>query len=133
MPRRISTWVPVVVASISVLVSEIAFGDEPAYREFDDPSLAQGRVVWLGNCEPCHGYGVAGAPIPMQADDWRARIAKDEEVLHEHALNGFYGPDDTYMPPRGGNPQLNDDQVRSAVDYMRHLATYYIRKEESER
>ena len=42
------------------------------------------------------------------------------------AIAGFFGPDYSYMPPRGGNPQLSDDQVRSAVDYMTRLAQHYI-------
>ena len=42
--------------------------DNPAYGVFEGTQLAQGRAVWLADCEGCHGYGVAGAPIPMHAD-----------------------------------------------------------------
>ena len=107
-------------------------GTESAYRTFDDPSLAQGRVLWLDHCETCHGYGIAGAPIPMRAEDWRPRLARDRSQLYLHAIEGFFGPEDTYMPPRGGNPQLSDEQVRLAVDYMVDLAGYYLRQQEKQ-
>jgi cytochrome c5 len=96
------------------------------YTEFEGEPLAQGRAVWLANCETCHGYGIASAPIPMEPDEWRSRLEQPLTVLYDHALNGFFGPDDAYMPPRGGNPQLSDAEVKSAVDYMTTLARHYI-------
>lgn len=96
------------------------------YIEFQETRLAQGRTVWLGTCEGCHGYGIGGAPIPMRPAHWRPRLAKAMPELYNHAIEGFFGPDYSYMPPRGGNPQLSDDQVRSAVDYMTRLARHYI-------
>lgn len=107
--------------------------DNPAYRQFDGDRLTQGRVVWLANCEACHGYGIAGAPIPMQPNEWRQRLEQERDTLYRHAIEGFYGPNDTVMPARGGNDQLSDEQVRVAVDYMTTLADYYLHtKEQSE-
>jgi len=100
-----------------------------AYQNFSSQSLIQGRTIWLGTCENCHGYGTAGAPIPMQPSDWKERIEKERATLYDHAINGFFGPDDTMMPERGGNPELTDDEVKAAVDYMVALATYYIEKQ----
>lgn len=108
-----------------------AWADNPAYRSFEGAGLTQGRVIWLDNCEGCHGYGIAGAPIPMEADQWRERLQKDQATLYRHAINGFYGPDDTIMPGRGGNPSLSDLQVRQAVDYMTALARYHLTKTET--
>ncbi len=109
-----------------------AVADNAAYIHFDGDALASGRTLWLENCEGCHGYGVAGAPIPMQADEWKQRVTKDRQVLYGHAINGFFGPDDTMMPERGGNPELSDEQVKRAVDYMVELATYYIRQQSNQ-
>jgi cytochrome c5 len=103
-----------------------AGADNGAYIELQGDQLLQGRAVWLANCEGCHGYGIAGAPIPMQATDWAPRLDKGMNVLYEHAINGFFGPDDTMMPERGGNPNLTDQEVKAAVDYMAALANYYI-------
>lgn len=107
-----------------------ASADDSAYRVFDDARLDQGRAIWMDNCEGCHGYGVGGAPIPMKPRDWQSRLTKDIDVLYDHAINGFFGPDDTLMPERGGNPQLSDDQVRAAVDYVTALARWYIQQKE---
>lgn len=110
------------------VVSMTAAGENAAYRQFADEHLAEGRSVWVANCEACHGYGIAGAPIPMEPSDWQPRLGKGKTVLYDHAINGFFGPDDTMMPERGGNPELTDEQVRAAVDYMTALAGYYIQQ-----
>jgi cytochrome c5 len=110
------------------MASTSAAAGTAAYVEFEEAQLVQGRAVWLANCEGCHGYGIAGAPIPMKPAQWEARIARGKAVLYEHALNGFFGPEDTEMPARGGNAALSDDEVRAAVDYMVALANYYIQQ-----
>lgn len=106
--------------------------DESAFIRFNGDALESGRTLWLENCKGCHGYGVAGAPIPMQADEWQARVVKGRQLLYAHAINGFFGPDDTMMPERGGNPELSDEQVKMAVDYMVELAAYYIRQQSNQ-
>ena len=103
--------------------------DEDQYVIFEDEHLRYGRVVWMGTCENCHGYGVGDAPIPMRPADWKDRVSKPRELLHEHAINGFFGIDDAYMPERGGNVALSDDDVKAAVNYMLELANFYIAKE----
>ena len=97
-----------------------------AYVELQGERLQQGRKIWLATCEGCHGYGIAGAPVPMDPEEWMPRLEKSKAVLYEHAINGFFGVDDTMMPARGGNPDLSGNEVRSAVDYMAALAAYYI-------
>ena len=113
------------------LLSGGAPAERPAYRVFQGEALTQGRVVWLQHCEGCHGYGIAGAPIPMQPQEWRGRLQKGRATLYRHAIDGFYGPEDTVMPARGGNDNLTDDEVRAAVDYMAALAHSYIQRGEN--
>lgn len=96
------------------------------FIKFETEELQLGRDLWIENCKGCHAYGTAGAPIPMFANDWKKRVIKDRSVLYKHAINGFFGPDDTMMPERGGNPELTDKQVKLAVDYMVQLANFYI-------
>lgn len=104
------------------LVPFFAYADENRYRDFDDDHLIFGKKVWIETCEGCHGWGIGGAPIPLHFDQWESRIAKGKDTLYEHAINGFFGPDDSMMPERGGNPELSDEEVRAAVDYMVELA-----------
>ena len=108
------------------LLSGSTWAANPAYVELPGKDLVQGRILWLESCEGCHGYGIAGAPIPMHPEEWQARLQKPQSTLYQHAIDGFFGPDDTMMPPRGGNPQLTDHQVRLAVDYMTGLAQYHL-------
>lgn len=88
--------------------------------------LGEGRQVWLQNCQTCHAYGIAGAPIPKIPSQWEERLQSPLSQLYQHAIEGFYGESDTHMPARGGNPALSDAEVTAAVDYMVALATYYL-------
>jgi cytochrome c5 len=122
---------PQALAVAVLLLNGSSLADNPAYRVFEGPTVAQGRAIWLRSCEGCHGYGIAGAPIPMAPTDWRERLWQDQATLYRHAIEGFYGADDTVMPARGGDTGLTDDEVRAAVDYMTTLALSYIQQTET--
>lgn len=100
------------------LAANVHAGDK--YPEFE--GLATGRAVWVESCENCHAYGIAGSPKPADKDAWEGRALQGRAVLHTHAIEGFFGPGGTMMPPRGGNDALSDDEVKAAVDYMLRLA-----------
>lgn len=72
----------------------------------------------MANCKACHASGIAGAPRVTDKGAWRPRVAKGSERLYRHALDGFFGPQGTMMPARGGNDSLSDEEVKAAVDYM---------------
>lgn len=108
-----------------------ALSEEDRYVHFEQANLVQGRIIWIDSCEGCHAYGIAESPNPLKAKDWQNRVVKPIDVLYDHAINGFFGPEDTMMPPRGGNDSLSDDEVKLAVDYMKALAEYYINKEDN--
>lgn len=120
----------VLVLAVNLTAATHCPAESGTYLRFEGSQLAQGRALWLANCEGCHGHGVAGAPIPTRPDEWRARLEQPRETLYRHAIDGFFGPDDTMMPPRGGNDALSDKQVRAAVDYMTRLANSYIHQAE---
>ena len=121
-----------VIGEIMVMlaISTQAYGSN--YPDFEGEAVRYGKSVWLLNCETCHAYGVADAPNPAHPEEWRSRLAKGKPVLYEHAINGFFGPDDSMMPARGGNENLSDDEVRTAVDYMVELANFYIQQEDKQ-
>ena len=115
------------VSIVQLLMQPVCANDQ--YVTSNDQKITQGREIWLNNCESCHGYGIADAPVPMNPEEWEFRLAKEKSVLYEHAINGFIGPDYSMMPARGGNEKLNDDEVKLAVDYMIYLAGFYINKQ----
>jgi cytochrome c5 len=84
------------------------------------PSYAgDGKAVYEKTCRMCHGSGMAGAPKAGDAAAWQARIEKGTEVLYSHSIDGFR--DKGFMPPRGSNKKLTDEEVKAAVDYMLQL------------
>lgn len=72
-----------------------------------------GEQVYQKLCMSCHEAGLAGAPKKGDSAAWAPRIAKGEETLFKHALEGFNA-----MPAKGGNPDLSDLEVERAVVFM---------------
>jgi len=72
-----------------------------------------GHRVYEHTCSACHASGSLGAPKFGEFSDWKTRIAKGQDVLVSHALNGF-----NQMPAKGGNPNLARPDVIAAVAYM---------------
>ncbi|RVU84234.1 cytochrome c5 family protein [Leucothrix sargassi] len=74
---------------------------------------AKGIEVYAQNCFVCHDTGVLGSPKLGDKAAWSASIAKGTDTLYASAINGLAG-----KPARGGNPSLDDDAIKAAVDYM---------------
>ncbi len=77
-----------------------------------------GKRVFSGLCFSCHGTGIPGVPQFGNKEEWAPHIAKGLPTLYQHAMHGFTGKSGMMMPPRGGNPNLTDEEVKAAVDYM---------------
>lgn len=118
MRRRHTGLSPLPAVALCAVLCGCGRDQGETYPEFDAPELKHGRTVWLANCQPCHGTGLAGAPRLGNKQAWAPRIQQGIEVLFGHALNGFAGKTGTEMPARGGNPQLDDAAVKAAVRYM---------------
>jgi cytochrome c5 len=58
-----------------------------------------------------------GSPKIGDKSAWEPRIAQGYETLIKHAIEGI-----RMMPARGGNPDLTDGEVASAVAYMANQA-----------
>ena len=77
-----------------------------------------GPQVYNAVCVVCHAPpGNAGAPPTGDVEAWGPRIAKGNDTLHTHAIEGFKG-DKGFMPPKGGRVDLSDAEISSAVDYI---------------
>lgn len=99
-------------------VAEVEIGEPPqvvapAVEADTDSTGGAGQNIVTTVCAACHGAGLMGSPKIGNADDWAPRIDKGIDTLHDHAINGF-----NMMPARGGNPNLTDEEVMAAVDYM---------------
>jgi mono/diheme cytochrome c family protein len=87
----------------------------------------KGKQLFTASCSACHGpngEGVQGLGKDMQHSEFVAGLS-DEELLAfikqgrpiGHPLNTT-GVD---MPPKGGNPALNDEQLMDIVAFMRSI------------
>jgi len=82
------------------------------------PAVAvNGGEVYAMACALCHNTGLNAAPKHGSKPIWAARIAQGKDVLYQSSLNGKRN-----MPPKGGRPDLSDEQVKAAVDFMVNAA-----------
>lgn len=98
-------------AAAAAAAAEAAAASQVAYG-----GTLDGGVIYDSLCAGCHTAGVAGAPRLAQAD-WTSRLPQGRDTLYTHAIDGFTG-NTGFMPARGGNPALTDEQVIASVDYM---------------
>ena len=83
----------------------------------DEKKPADGKSVYESACAACHAGGLAGAPKAGDKSQWGDRVSQGQETLYASAIKGKGA-----MPPKGGNPSLSDEQVKSAVDHLVSLA-----------
>jgi cytochrome c5 len=76
---------------------------------------ATGEETYRARCSLCHDSGATAAPRVSDPQAWAARVANGRASIYETALRG---KPNTAMLPKGGFPELPDDDVRAAVDFM---------------
>ena len=94
-------------AAAKAAASQVAYG-----------GTTDGKTIYENLCTSCHTSGVAGAPKLGDKSMWGPRIAEGLDTLIKHATEGYHGPDGNFMPPKGGNPALTDEQVKNAVHWI---------------
>ena len=97
--------VPAVAVAQSAAQTETPQAD--AQQAAADPAETYNTV-----CAVCHATGVAAAPIYGDKATWASRLG-DVEALYTNSLKGKGA-----MPPKGGRPDLSDEAIKAAVDYM---------------
>jgi cytochrome c5 len=83
---------------------------KPTWRE-DRVSL--GKETYESACASCHETGDHGAPITGKQEQWEERSDMWQAVLARHAKSGYLE-----MPGKGGQPDLSDEVVEAATEYM---------------
>ena len=82
--------------------------------EGGDEVAHPGESIYNRNCFSCHAGGVAGAPMPGDADAWAPRIAKGRAALLASTKAGI-APG---MPAMGLCSTCSDEQLEAAIDFM---------------
>jgi len=74
-----------------------------------------GKQRWARTCAMCHVRGEGGAPKIGDTAAWQTRFEQGEDVVLEHAINGYGN-----MPPLGYCMDCERDDLRA---YIRFMAT----------
>ncbi len=100
-------------------------GDEPEEAAVEESTEMAatggddaGKATYDSICVACHSSGIPNIPQLGDAAAWAPRIEQGTEILYEHAISGYTGTSGMPMPAKGGNPDLSDENVKAAVDYM---------------
>jgi len=83
---------------------------KPTWRE---DRMALGEETYRAACASCHDSGEQDAPITGNRDQWEDRSDMWQAVLFKHAKSGYLE-----MPGKGGQPELTDEAVEAATEYM---------------
>jgi cytochrome c5 len=75
--------------------------------------MALGKATYDAACASCHDTGEGGAPRTGRREDWSERSDMWQAVLFNHAKSGYLE-----MPGKGGQPELSDESVEAAAEYM---------------
>jgi cytochrome c5 len=102
----------------SVVLSRIQPVGTVVLAEASGPKgMLTGEQVYGQVCKVCHDTGLAGALKFGDKAAWAKVVAAGDKLAFEHAINGIRA-----MPPRGGNSDLSDDEVKRAVVFMANKA-----------
>lgn len=72
-----------------------------------------GQTIYETSCVACHGNPAIGAPVLGDKEAWANVTTKGLEQVYHNGINGI-----NTMPPRGGNIDLTDDQMKEVINYM---------------
>lgn len=90
---------------------------------FQSPVLAAdpGKAVFEQTCIVCHGEDGKGAmPGVTDITGKDGPLSQDDATLVKRMTAGFQSPGSPMaMPPKGGNPELTENQVREVLEYLR--------------
>ncbi len=86
--------------------------DLPKETKKEDGASSKYAKLYEAKCSACHN-NKAIAPVIGDKEAWAPRIKQGIETLYTHAIKGFQG-----MPPKGGNANLSDADVKGIVDYI---------------
>ncbi|MBI4754427.1 MAG: cytochrome c5 family protein [Betaproteobacteria bacterium] len=90
------------VAALAVLA--LAAGAVPA---------ADGEAIYNRACKKCHRIGLEDSPVAGDKAAWAPLLEKGMATLYQSVIEGKGS-----MEPRANKPDLTDEELRAAVDYM---------------
>lgn len=88
--------------------------------------VTDGQTLFVRNCSACHGANATGGiGKDLVNSRFLAGLSDDEAVAFIAKGRPVDDPANTTgvaMPPKGGNPDLTEEQLGAIVEYLRFLA-----------
>ena len=90
-------------------------------------NASAGESLFMGTCAACHGAdatGISGLGKPLIGSEFANAAGDVDLVAFLQVGRPISDPANTTgveMPPRGGNPSLDDDDLLDIVAYIRSL------------
>ncbi|EQB39427.1 MFS transporter [Sulfurimonas hongkongensis] len=81
--------------------------------EVEDATISKAEKMYNDSCKLCHATDNMGAPALGDVEAWRAVTKKGIDEVVKNSINGVGG-----MPPKGGNADLTQSEIRSIVEFM---------------
>ncbi len=109
-----------VSSALAILVLSVSSQPATADCSFSKGDPAAGDKVYHETCVACHGEDGHGA-VPGVPDFAKRGgvLGKPHQVMSDHIKKGFSKPGDMMaMPPKGGNPDLNDKDIEDVHSYL---------------
>jgi mono/diheme cytochrome c family protein len=124
-PTAIPTLVPTVEPTVEEISAQSASDDSAV--TYDADVVVYGETLFL-SCSACHGpdaMGVTGLGKNLVESEFTDSLSDDELVAFIKVGRPIWDAANTTgidMPPKGGNPILNDDDIQAIVAYLRTLS-----------
>jgi len=108
-------------SNVAIVVEPLVFEGGPASKAAEATSSLSGSEVFSQTCIACHGGNgkgtVPGAPDFTRSD---GPLSQPDDILLKHIKRGFKSPGSAMaMPPKGGNMNLTDGDIKSVLAYLR--------------
>jgi len=81
--------------------------------ETEGGSVSKAEKMYDASCKLCHATDTMGAPAVGDANTWESMMKKGMDTVLVNAIKGTGG-----MPPKGGNMDLSDDDIKEIVEFM---------------
>ena len=109
-------WRMIFLAALTLAVTACGNNPSESLTEPSEAPIISGADAYEQQCAGCHETGMHGAPVVGNQDDWEDRSELWQAVVMAHARNGYLD-----MPAKGGRPDLPDETIDAAVEYMLKL------------
>jgi disulfide bond formation protein DsbB len=120
-------FIVAVIAAALLVACAPATPPPPTYTPTPSGDAAAGKTAFEGTCSACHGMDAKGVPgLGKDLTISQFVISQSEEQFLSFLKTGRPSSDPANttgidMPPKGGNPSLDDEDLLDIIAYIRSI------------